>query len=523
MLAELGLSEAEATSERFASFFSGDMDSVDGFLSWATPYALSIMGSPQYQNCPFGNGNGYGDGRAVSIGEVVVDGQRWEMQLKGGGTTPFCRGGDGRAVLRSSVREFLASEAMHCLGIETTRALSLVVSGEETSRRPWYSRNTEAPSEDDPRLAHLPLQMRRMLLGQIGKDPDVMIQEPCAITTRVAPSFLRIGHIDLFARRASAPTATPEQLKQLQQIVEHALFREYPEVPTDIPLEDRVVAMLDIAAERIGQMVAGWLRVGFCQGNFNCDNCLVGGRTMDYGPFGWMDQYNPGFAKWVGSGDHFAFINQPGAGLANYQTLVESCRLLLGDQADVHIAQARASGKAKIFGAAEDTWRVKMGFSDGEGGVAAKGLWEDLEPLLRGGNIDYTMFWRQLSHIADLDIKATNEERLALLKDAWYKEPTASQRKQFGEWIDDWVAHLEADSQRSNAGARMRAVNPKYIAREWILVECYEAAAKGDYSVLETLYNLFLTPYDEHPQLEGKYYGRAPDAATRAGGVAFMT
>merc|ERR1719424_251887 len=151
MADELGLSIDAVESEEFARYFSGDMKALpDTMRSWCTPYALSIMGQPYTSNCPFGNGNG----RAVSIGEVVVPAQsrgpsaepakngdegaprRWEMQLKGGGTTPFCRGADGRAVLRSSLREFLASEAMHFLGVSTTRALSLVVSGRETTRRP---------------------------------------------------------------------------------------------------------------------------------------------------------------------------------------------------------------------------------------------------------------------------------------------------------------------------------------------------------------------------------------------------
>jgi uncharacterized protein YdiU (UPF0061 family) len=131
MAGEFGISAEECQTERFARFFSGDMEAIENFRSWCTPYALSIYGQEMTQQCPFKNGNGYGDGRAISIGEVVLEnGKRWEMQIKGAGTTPFCRGADGRAVLRSSVREFLASEAMHQLGVSTTRALSLVVSGE---------------------------------------------------------------------------------------------------------------------------------------------------------------------------------------------------------------------------------------------------------------------------------------------------------------------------------------------------------------------------------------------------------
>ncbi|KAH8059272.1 hypothetical protein JL721_9368 [Aureococcus anophagefferens] len=213
--------------------------------SWATPYALSIMGEPQTRNCPFGTGNGYGDGRAVSVGEIKSpkDGRRYELQLKGGGQTPFCRGADGRAVLRSSLREFLASEAMHFLGAER-RALSLVVSGGETTRRPWYSgRQADVPeiSEDDPRLAQFPLQLRRQLIRQLqqqgagGGDPDVMVEETCAITCRVAPSFVRVGHVDHFARRAGGRGAAASAKREHKLMVQHAIAREYP----DLLLEHR--------------------------------------------------------------------------------------------------------------------------------------------------------------------------------------------------------------------------------------------------------------------------------------------
>jgi len=174
LLNEIGLSESIAHSDPdFIHYFSGTVplpsnsnsstaDSAAWGTTWATPYALSIYGQEMYDNCPFKNGNGYGDGRAISIGEIGPlpwNGTRYEFQLKGSGTTPFCRGGDGRAVFRSSIREFLASEAMHHLGISTTRALSLCVSQSETVDRPWYDANTgkgtEIPSADDPRLARV--------------------------------------------------------------------------------------------------------------------------------------------------------------------------------------------------------------------------------------------------------------------------------------------------------------------------------------------------------------------------------
>ena len=177
---ELGLSDELALDEKFRYVFSGDLSAAHEPMrqvGWATGYALSIYGTEYTQNCPFGTGNGYGDGRAISVFEGILNGQRWEMQLKGGGPTPYCRGAEGRAVLRSSVREFLAQDYMHALGVPTSRALTLYVSKAETVTRPWYTQDSHS------------------------FDPDVLVDNPVAISTRVAPSFLRVGQLELFARR----------------------------------------------------------------------------------------------------------------------------------------------------------------------------------------------------------------------------------------------------------------------------------------------------------------------------------
>ena len=301
---ELGLSEDDVLSQSFAKYFSGDVlgafdethpnanEAKAKVQTWATPYALSIMGRKYTSNCPFGTGDGYGDGRAISVGEVVVPrtshpyaAPRYELQLKGAGPTPFCRGADGRAVLRSSIREFLASEAMHFLGIQTTRALSLVVSENgNTSQRPWYSDNNQKriPDINDPRLAQYSLDQRRQIIAQLNaqtkNDPDIMIEEPNAITCRVAPSFVRIGHLDLFARRATKnvaantkPNANTIEFKELEDLVWHACFREFPATcyepfrETDDILSASK-ALLEHSMDGISTMVAGWVRVGFAQG-----------------------------------------------------------------------------------------------------------------------------------------------------------------------------------------------------------------------------------------------------------------
>jgi uncharacterized protein YdiU (UPF0061 family) len=266
---------------------------------------------------------------------------------------------------------------MHNLNVSTTRALSLVVSeGGDVVRRPWYkpedaiTGGRDKISMDDPRLARFDEATRRQIIRQAAsqqRDPDVMVVEACAITTRVAPSFTRIGHLDLFSRRAATAGPGTPQHRELEQMVRHAIFREFPEVLEAHPgpggeggeagaaggvAPEAAAAFLRASAAAISDMVAGWLRVGFCQGNFNADNCLVGGRTMDYGPFGWMDAYDPLFAKWVGSGEHFAFMNQPGAGVANFAVLAASVApLLQGGEAEAQRIVVEAQGVMDAVGA----------------------------------------------------------------------------------------------------------------------------------------------------------------------------
>jgi len=456
----LGIPPSDLSFMDWTKFLSGDVGEEDE--SWCTPYALSIMGRRMVSNCPFGTGEGYGDGRAISIAEVNVNASpdtsdsepdagdrtgersaRWELQLKGAGPTPFCRGADGRAVLRSSIREFLASEAMHHLGISTTRALSLVVSGSDTSKRPWYSGDDAGGIElDDPRLRQYPLHIRQQILTQLAqqnRDPDVMVEEANAITCRVAASFLRVGHFDLLARRVEndlettslSNTKTGRNWKELKELTEHACFREFPEAEVG-DLGEAAELLLEQSAEKLAEMVAGWIRVGFVQGNFNADNCLIAGRTMDYGPFGFMDEYSPLYSKWVGSGQHFGFLNQPNAAFVNYTVLVESIApLFMESSTDEEEAQKKKEKKkqqlvdrAKILFAhkVEEVFVYKLGLAplclfpeeakgkkeetttvmiDPKLRDTARKLWEELEALMRKHRVDWTLFWRQLAHVVE--------------------------------------------------------------------------------------------------------------------------
>jgi len=581
----LGLTEEDVTSEEFAKFFSGDVKGAfesheeSGHIdtrTWATPYALSIMGTRQSHNCPFGTGDGYGDGRAISVGEVVVspealDGPssaRYELQLKGGGRTPFCRGADGRAVLRSSIREFLASEAMHHLGVKTTRALSLVVSdgpNGNTSRRPWYSGDNKRtlPSMDDPRLARFSDEQKRQLLSQLAVqsrgDPDVMIMEPNAITCRVAPSFVRIGHLDLFSRRAtkemksdgSGPKLDPStpEWRELEKMIWHAAFREFPAAAYDpFHEKDDIVGaaktLLNESMEAISTMIGGWIKVGFAQGNFNADNCLVGGRTMDYGPFGFVDEYNPLFAKWTGSGEHFGFLNQPQAGFANYAILVESVMPVIyeklgeeeGEKVQSEIMEkAQETFQRKM----DEVFRLKLGFDTDD--AAADPVWETVEKLLRESRADYTMFWRRLTEVASEFPTLSSEaygDMLDLLcgsdevregSSPFHEPLDAEYRSKFLKWIQMWRETLKLSDSSSSGdnnevAERMRKNNPKYVLREWMLVDAYSKASKGDEYMIAELLELVQRPYDEGTEeQEKRYYRRAPDEALQAGGTAYMS
>ena len=282
---DLEFDNSMAKSPDFVRMFSGGISHVPEPLrqvGWATGYALSIFGTEYIQQCPFHTGNGYGDGRAISVLEAVVNGRRWEMQLKGAGRTPYCRGADGRAVLRSSVREFLAQEHMHALGVPTSRSLSLYVSKTETVRRPWYSEGSRSP------------------------DPDRLISEPVAISTRVAPSFIRVGQLELFARRARR-REHPTAMEELEQLVLHLIDREYANViDSQLPITEKVLVLAGAFRGRLAALVANWIRVGYCQGNFNSDNCAAGGFTLDYGPFGFCELFDPRYQPWTGGGEHFA-------------------------------------------------------------------------------------------------------------------------------------------------------------------------------------------------------------------------
>jgi uncharacterized protein YdiU (UPF0061 family) len=492
---ELGFADTLAQSDDFMRMFSADLSQVPEPLrkqGWATGYALSIYGREYYEQCPFQTGNGYGDGRAVSILEAVINGRRWEMQLKGGGRTPYCRGADGRAVLRSSIREFLAQEHMHALGIPTSRSLTLYTSTTEKVQRPWF-RN-----------------------GSYSRDPEVMIEEDVAITTRVAPSFLRVGQLELFGRRARKREHS-KAMEELEKIVLHIIEREYSEViDKSLSTQEKVLLLAKEFRSRLTSLVAEWIRVGYCQGNFNSDNTAVGGFTLDYGPFGFIDMFDPKYQPWTGGGVHFSFFNQPQAAERNFHSFCTALLpLLQSHENELQQLDEIRNDFAKVMQAQMiKMWATKLGLR-----TLDAGLFNELVTLMMQTSVDYTIFFRELSTVPD-DINP--------LKKSFYKNTTNDEglEKRWSEWLEKWKSLIDATTpeSREELSRQMKRVNPKYTLREWFLVPAYQQAEAGNYALIHELQEIMTNPYDEQSkEIEEKYYRNKPAEFFEIAGISHVS
>ncbi len=484
---ELNFADSLAQADDFRRLFSGDVSHVPApmrKIGWATGYALSIYGTEYTQQCPFRSGNGYGDGRAVSVLEAVINGRRWEMQLKGGGRTPYCRGADGRAVLRSSIREFLAQEHMHALGVPTSRSLSLYVSKTESVSRPWYSE------------------------GSCSIEPDIMASEPVAISTRVAPSFLRVGQLELFGRRARKHEH-PKAMEELEMIALHLIDREYKnEIDDNLSTHEKLVILADAFRNRLTSLVANWIRVGYCQGNFNSDNCAGGGFTLDYGPFGFCERFDPIYQPWTGGGKHFSFFNQPVAAGTNFHMFCTALRPLLESHPESleKFDEVREGFSSVMQMKLENMWAAKLGLN-----TFNAELFQDLITLMVQTSVDYTLFFRELSNIPD---------SIEPLKKSFYKEPTDSLKEQWSQWLQQWKSLATTDQNTEQLSQQMKQINPKYTWREWLVAPAYQQAMEGDYTLVRELQEVLTKPYDEQSkEVEDKYYRLRPEEYFAAGGV----
>ena len=392
-----------------------------------------------------------GDGRAILLGEVRnAAGEGWEVQLKGAGRTPYSRGGDGRAVLRSSIREFLCSEAMHALGIPTTRALCIV-----GSDHPVYREEVET----------------------------------AALVTRLAPSFVRFGSFEVFYYR--------NQVEPIRHLADYVIARYYPELAT---LADPYPEFLRQVTLRTAELMAQWQAVGFSHGVMNTDNMSILGLTLDYGPFGFLDAFEPGYVcNHSDTGGRYAFDQQPDVAAWNLTKLAQALVPLMS----VETASQAISEYPQVFGRAY-LERMAAKFGLPPGGETA-GLIMDMLQLLAQNHVDYTLFLR---HLCDFDsrVGALNSP----LRDRFLD------RAAFDAWAGRYAGTLrQLGSMDAERGAAMRRVNPKYILRNHLAeIAIRRAADARDYSEINRLHTLLMRPFDEQPEREA-YAAEPPDWARK--------
>ena len=410
-----------------------------------------------YSGHQFGQWAGQlGDGRALLLGDIDTPAGRLEVQLKGAGLTPYSRMGDGRAVLRSSIREFLCSEAMAALGIPTTRALAVVGS---------------------------PAAVRREAL------------ETAAVVTRIAPSFIRFGHFEHFAHTAQDPAA-------LRTLANAVIERCYPDCAA---AASPALALLAAVSRRTAALMAAWQAVGFCHGVMNTDNLSILGLTIDYGPFGFLDAFDPGHV--CNHSDHqgrYAFARQPNVGFWNLHALAQGLHPLIrqdiGDDIEA-IQAAMAPYKAVFAQALHDRLRAKLGLLTDRPDDAA--LFDDLLRLMAQDRSDYTITMRALGRFSCAP-GADN----AALRDQFMD------RAMFDAWAARYAQRLRAEASiDAERAARMDRVNPRFVLRNHLCESAIRQAQAGDFSETQRLLKVLETPFDEHPDAPAAYAGLPPDWA----------
>jgi uncharacterized protein YdiU (UPF0061 family) len=398
-----------------------------------------------------------GDGRAITLGELVApDGSRQELQLKGAGPTPYSRTADGRAVLRSSLREFLCSEAMHFLGVPTTRALSLVGTGEQVVRDMFYDGNPEP--------------------------------EPGAVVCRVAPSFLRFGNFEIHAAHA--------ERELLQQLLDFTIRHYTPGLSTK--------AWFFEVCRRTARLMSDWMRLGFVHGVMNTDNMSILGLTIDYGPYGWLEGYDPAWTPNTTDNEmrRYSYGNQPQIGLWNLARLAEAVLPIIPEAELQEGLQLYGETYQSSFVAA---LAAKLGMASLEGEDA---LVQEMFQILNAVETDFTLFFRGLAAVREGAL-------VAPLLPAFYAEPSAQHVARLEAWLRRWLALAP---ERSG----MNAVNPKYVPRNYLAQQAIDALGQGDGSVLERLMQVLERPYDEQPGNEA-YAARRPEWARNKPGCSALS
>jgi uncharacterized protein YdiU (UPF0061 family) len=456
----LGIAADVCASQDFAEVFSGNR-----VPAGADPFAM-VYGGHQ-----FGSWAGQlGDGRAIALGEVLdVHGDHQMLQLKGAGPTPYSRTADGRAVLRSSIREFLCSEAMHHLGVPTTRALSLVATGDEVVRDVLYDGHP-AP-------------------------------EPGAVVCRVAPSFTRFGTFQLPAARGD--------IGLLRRLVDVTIANDFPHLdPGD------VAALFLEVCERTARLVVDWMRVGFVHGVLNTDNMSILGLTIDYGPYGWLESFDPGWTPNTTDAGmrRYRYGAQPEVVHWNLAQLANALVALTDDPDPFHLGLERYADVYRDGFRAMNAARLGLGTHRGD---EDDELVAELFALLQRVEVDQVLFFRDLARVP-VDADATDDELLAPIAGAWYDPDAATGdvRAAFVAWLRTWGARAATTTDRV---ATMDALNPRFVLRNYLAQEVIDAAEAGDPAPIAELLDVLRRPYDEQPGRE-RFAQRRPEwARTRVG------
>lgn len=419
----LDLDASDVASPEFTLAFCGNR-----LLPGMEPYAT------RYGGHQFGSWAGQlGDGRAIGLGEVVnARGERWELQLKGAGITPYSRRADGRAVLRSSMREFLCSEAMFHLGIPTTRALCLIATGEAVRRDMFYDGN--------PR------------------------DEPGAVVCRVAPSFIRFGHFEILAAQ--------DEAELLRRLVEFTIRRDFPHLAGNG--EERFAAWFREVCERTARLMVEWMRVGFVHGVMNTDNMSILGLTIDYGPYGWIDNFDPGWTPNTTDEEtrRYCYGEQPRVARWNLERLADALAAL----APAHsvLEEGLAHFDATLQQSMQDMLAAKFGFlrwKEEDGALVSEAF-----ELMQQCEMDMTWMFRSL---ADVDLLNPQVESLA--SGSYQPELFNTHRKLLTEWLNRYAMRAQEDQGDAGQRAeRMHRVNPRFVLRNYLAQQAIEAAEQAD-------------------------------------------
>jgi uncharacterized protein YdiU (UPF0061 family) len=464
----LDITAKEANSQEFLEIFTGNKT-----IENTNPYAMCYGGHQ------FGNWAGQlGDGRAINLTEINHNDQQWAIQLKGAGETPYSRTADGLAVLRSSVREYLCSEAMYHLGVPTTRALSLALSGDDVLRDVLYNGNSA--------------------------------YEKGAIVCRVAPSFLRFGSYEIFSSR--------EDTKTLKTLVDYTIKHFHPNL--GIPNKETYLQFFREVSNKTLDMIIHWQRVGFVHGVMNTDNLSILGLTIDFGPYGWLEGYD---YNWTPNttdkqNKRYRYGNQANIGLWNLLKLANALFPLIEEAAPLEaiLEEYKVDFEIKYL----EMMRSKIGLKTKE--EYDQGLMQELEKNLHLSETDMTIFFRNLSTISKED---SIEDMFSKIHDAFYspEEIVEEKLKQWNSWFSKYQSRILnetlCDSERKE---NMNAVNPKYVLRNYMAQLAIDKADTGDYSLIDELFELLKTPYSEQPEKE-KWFAKRPDWARNKVGCSMLS